>query len=56
MNEIKVFLMKEKPTLLDLAQPKDKMSSAAKTVFLASLERAGKEQNKLLKQARRLSR
>lgn len=52
MNKIKMLLMKKKPTLNDLAQPK--MPKNAKIVFLASLEDAKREQDRILKQAKSL--
>lgn len=53
MNKIKVLLMRKKPTMLDFVGPE--MSKKAKIVFLASLEDAKKEQDKMLKKAKALS-
>lgn len=52
MNKIKMRFMLKKPTMLDFVGAK--MTKNAKIVFLASLEDAKREQDRILKQAKSL--
>lgn len=53
MNKIKTLFMFKKPALNDFAKPE--MSKKAKIVFLASFEGAKKDQDRILKKAKALS-
>jgi len=53
MNKIKLLFMVKKPTMLDFVG--EKMTKNAKTVVMAAFEDAKKEQDKILKQAKSLS-
>lgn len=52
VDEIKLKLMRRKPTLDDLVQPK--LSEDARTVFRVAMKRADREQKQLLKKASKL--
>lgn len=53
IDEIRLKLMKNKPTFDDIASPN--MSDNAKVAFRVAIRRSCKEQRKLLKQAAKLS-
>lgn len=55
MNQIKMMLMRNKPTMRELVQPRTSMSDDAKTVFLVSFDEARKDQNKIMRMAKRIS-
>ncbi|MBQ2638966.1 hypothetical protein IJF91_02795 [Candidatus Saccharibacteria bacterium] len=52
VDEIKLRLMRRKPTLDDIANPN--MSEEAKVVFRVAMKRSCQDQKKLLKQASNL--
>lgn len=54
MKKLKMLFMLRKPTMLDFVDAE--MSKKAKTVFYASFEDAKKQQDKMLKKAKQLSR
>lgn len=53
MYKLRLMLMRKKPTMLDYVQPE--MPKKAKVVFLASFDDAKKEQDRMLKKAKALS-
>ena len=52
VDEIKLKLMKEKPTLDDIAKPE--MSANAEVVFRVAIKRSCKEQSQLLRKTANL--